>query len=83
MLIIFGQLAVQPLLAQNIVHLFSPDNSIQLNIKTSDFLEIELLVDSIVVLDYSRLSLSIEDKEVLGLNMKVRKKQEKKAVVTT
>lgn len=62
------------LMSQSILYLLSPDQSIQLNIKTEDFLEIEVMVDSVVILDYSRLSLSVNEEDVLGLDPKVKKK---------
>lgn len=67
-------LAASGIQAQNVLYLMSPDGKVQLNIKTTDFLEIEVLIDSFRILEYSRLSLSIEDEEVLGLNPKVKKK---------
>lgn len=74
LLITFLMVVATCTFSQSVLFLMSPDQKIQLNIKTTDFLEIEVLVDSIVVLEYSRLSLSIEDEEVLGLNPKVKKK---------
>lgn len=60
--------------SQSVLYLLSPDGRIQLNINTDESLEIEVLVDSFPILEYSRLSLSIEDEEVLGLNPKIKKK---------
>ncbi len=76
LLLLSGTMFSNLLMAQNVIQLLSPDESIQMNIKTTDFLEVEVMVDSIVVLDYSRLSLSVNEEEVLGLNPKVRKKYE-------
>jgi alpha-glucosidase len=61
---------------QNVIPLHSPDGKITLNIKTSDFFEIELVVDSVTVMDFSRISLSIEGEQILGLNPKVKKRVE-------
>lgn len=69
-----GMLAFTFSYSQNVVTVLSPDETIQLNINTNDFLEVSVSVDSTVILDYSRFSLSVEEEEVLGLNPKVKKK---------
>jgi len=74
LLCVLGMMIALSSFAQNMLYLLSPDQRIQLNIKTTDFLEISVLVDSLVMLDYSRLSLSVEDEEILGLNPKIKKR---------
>lgn len=68
---------VTPLLSigQSELNLSSPDGYIQLTIKTTDFLEIQVMADSVMILDFSRFSLSVEDEQVLGLNPKIKKKE--------
>ncbi len=74
LLLLAGMFPATLIHAQNVLTVESPDKTIQLNIKTTDFLEVSVVVDSVTVLDNSRLSLSVEDEQVLGLNPKIRKK---------
>ena len=60
--------------AQDELTVESPDGTIRLIVKTKDFLEIAVMADSSMLLDFSRHSLSIEDEEVLGLDPRVKKK---------
>ncbi len=62
------------LFSQNIIKLNSPDEKIQTNIRLGDYVEFEVIYNSDVIVEYSRISKNINDNTVLGDSPKIRKK---------
>jgi alpha-glucosidase len=60
--------------AQTPLELISPDGRIAIHIRAEDFVEFEVLQDSVAILEYSRISMNVDDDIVLGLKPKIRKR---------
>jgi len=58
---------------QVVFDLFSPDERILVHVKVSENIEFEVLYDSVLVVEYSRISLTVEGKEI-GKDPKISKK---------
>ncbi|MEZ5195057.1 MAG: glycoside hydrolase family 97 N-terminal domain-containing protein [Bacteroidales bacterium] len=72
LMIVFLSIALD-LNAQAVFSIQSPNSKIDLNIRLTDKIELEVLLDSIIVLNYSKIALEI-DSIVLGETPKVLKK---------
>jgi alpha-glucosidase len=59
--------------AQVVFDLFSPDEKILTHIKIADNVEFEVLYDSLIIIEYSEISINIDD-ELIGHNPKIKKK---------
>jgi alpha-glucosidase len=59
--------------AQVVFDLFSPDEKIVTHIKIADNIEFEVLYDSLTIIEYSEISINIDD-ELIGHNPKIKKK---------
>ena len=64
---------VSGLFSQTIFKLNSPDKKIQTNIRLGDYVEFEVLYDLEVIVEYSRISMNINEDKELGLAPKIRK----------
>jgi len=60
--------------SQSIIKLNSPNEKIQTNIRLGVFVEFEVLYDSEVIVEFSRISMNINENKILGQSVKVRKK---------
>ena len=60
--------------SQSIIKLNSPNEKIQTNIRLGDFVEFEVLYDSEVIVEFSRISMNINENKILGQSVEVRKK---------
>ncbi|MCF8368514.1 MAG: glycoside hydrolase family 97 protein [Bacteroidales bacterium] len=67
-------LLCQSIRAQAVFSLSSPDGKIVTEIFTGDYLEFEVSYDSVKIVDRSRISMNVNEHEVLGLAPKIRKK---------
>ena len=60
--------------SQVVFDLKSPNEKIITNIRFSKIIEFEILCDSIPIVDYSKISLNINDETILGENPRIKKK---------
>lgn len=60
--------------AQTPLELISPDGKIAIHIRADDYVEFEVLHDSSAVLEYSRISMNVNEDEVLGLKPRIKKR---------
>ena len=58
--------------AQTPLELISPDGKIAIHIRADDYVEFEVLHDSSAVLEYSRISMNVNEDEVLGLKPRIK-----------
>jgi len=58
---------------QAVFDLFSPDEKILVHVKIANNIEFEVLYDSVVIVEYSEISLTVDEK-VIGQNPRVSKK---------
>lgn len=65
---------VSGLFSQAIFKLNSPDKKIQTNIKLGNYVEFEVLYGSDAIIEYSRISMNINEDKILGQAAKIRKK---------
>ena len=60
--------------SQVISELISPNEKTHTNIRFSDIIEFEVFYDSVQIVEYSAISMNIDDNSVLGLKPRIRKK---------
>ncbi|MBN2173638.1 MAG: glycoside hydrolase family 97 protein [Bacteroidales bacterium] len=60
--------------SQVIFELFSPDKRLLTNLRISEQIEFQVLMDSVIIVDYSAVSMQLNDGEILGRNLKINKK---------
>lgn len=60
--------------AQTPLELISPDGRNAIHIRADDFVEFKVLRDSVTLLEYSRISMNVDDDVVLGLKPRIKKR---------
>ncbi|MEZ5082364.1 MAG: glycoside hydrolase family 97 protein [Bacteroidales bacterium] len=63
-----------PLFSQSVYSLSSPNGRIITRISVGDFLEFDVMFDSTIIVESSRISMNVNEHDVLGLAPKVKKR---------
>lgn len=74
LLLLLFFLPLHSVFCQTVFTLNSPDGRNTVNIRVNDFIEIEVMHDSLPVLNYSRISMNLDEDVVLGLKPKIKKR---------